>query len=383
MFLEIDSLSKHYGALTALDAVSLTVAEGEFVCFLGPSGCGKTTLLRCIAGLEPQDSGSLRQRGQDMSDQPPSARDFGIVFQSYALFPNLTVGKNIGYGLNGKRWSRAARTHRINEMLALVGLQGQQDKFPAQLSGGQQQRVALARALAPGPSMLLLDEPLSALDARVRERLRHEVKDLQRRLGVTTIMVTHDQEEALTMADRVVVMHAGRIAQIGTPTEIYDRPVDPFVADFVGTMNLLHGRADNDHMLLVGKQWRIRPTAPLPIDAADEAEVVCCIRPRYLRLTREPCQAPNACVVRLLAIDYLGAHYRLTVRPDGCDELDLRVDLSPEQLVALAPAVDERLTLHLAPEALHFFTTEPHAAAALSAQPIGNAADATASSSRA
>jgi len=355
MFLEIENLTKRFGATSALDAVSLTVSEGEFVCFLGPSGCGKTTLLRCIAGLAMQDAGRLRQRGDDISDQPPSARDFGIVFQSYALFPNLTVEKNIGYGLTGKRWGRVARTARVAEMLALVGLDGEQRKYPAQLSGGQQQRVALARALAPRPSMLLLDEPLSALDAKVRERLRREVKDLQRRLGVTTIMVTHDQEEALTMADRVVVMNAGRIAQIGTPNEIYDRPVDPFVADFVGTMNLLTVHGEADGALRIGEHWCVRPATGRPLPCVDGKRVACCIRPRHLTLGRGPCTAPNACAARLVSVEYLGASYRVSVRPDGCGELVLRVDLAPEQLAALAPVRDERLTLHLSPEALHFF----------------------------
>jgi iron(III) transport system ATP-binding protein len=363
MFLEIDKLSKRFGATAALDAVSLMVAEGEFICFLGPSGCGKTTLLRCIAGLERHDAGTLRQRGADISAQPPAARDFGIVFQSYALFPNLTVEKNIGYGLTGRRWGRAARDDRVADMLSLVGLDGEQGKYPAQLSGGQQQRVALARALAPRPSMLLLDEPLSALDAKVRERLRREVKDLQRHLGVTTIMVTHDQEEALTMADRIVVMDAGRVAQIGTPSEIYERPVDAFVADFVGTMNLLSVQCEADGALRIGECWRVRPTHALPHAAGGAAGLACCVRPRHLTLARQTVgEVPDACAARVVTVEYLGAHYRVSVRPDGCGELLLRVDLTPEQLTALAPVHDERLTLQLPPDALHFFPAESTAA---------------------
>ncbi len=214
-----------------------TINEGEFVCFLGPSGCGKTTLLRAIAGLDPQTSGTIHQAGRDISALPPSQRDFGIVFQSYALFPNLTVAKNVGYGLENRKMKRADIDKRVAELLATVGLSDQAAKYPSQLSGGQQQRVALARALATSPGLLLLDEPLSALDAKVRVHLRKEIKDLQNRLNVTTIMVTHDQEEALTMADRIVVMKSGLIEQVGTPAEIYGEPVNRFVADFIGTMN--------------------------------------------------------------------------------------------------------------------------------------------------
>ena len=233
-------VTKRFGAFTALDDVSLDVEKGKFVCFLGPSGCGKTTLLRAIAGLEAQDAGSIEIAGRDVSHLPPAQRDFGIVFQSYALFPNLTVAQNVGYGLVNRRKARARdRGTRAPSCWTLVGLPEQGAKYPVQLSGGQQQRVALARALASSPSLLLLDEPLSALDARVRVRLRDEIKTLQRRLGVTTIMVTHDQEEALAMADRIVVMNHGRVEQVGSPAEIYGRPATAFVADFVGAMNIL------------------------------------------------------------------------------------------------------------------------------------------------
>ena len=239
MHLRVSAVTKRFGAFTALDAVSLEVEKGRLVCFLGPSGCGKTTLLRVIAGLEAQDAGSIEIAGRDVSHLPPAQRDFGIVFQSYALFPNLTVTQNVGYGLVNRRMGRRQIAERVSELLALVGMPEQGTKYPAQLSGGQQQRVALARALASSPSLLLLDEPLSALDARVRVRLRDEIKTLQRRLGITTIMVTHDQEEALAMADRIVVMNRGRVEQVGTPAETYGRPASAFVADFVGAMNML------------------------------------------------------------------------------------------------------------------------------------------------
>ena len=240
-YLRIERLTKKFGGFTALDDISLDVHEGEFVCFLGPSGCGKTTLLRAIAGLDVQTAGMVEQAGADISALPPSERDFGIVFQSYALFPNMTVTRNVAYGLESQGRSRSEIRDRVRELLALVGLPDQSDKYPAQLSGGQQQRIALARAIATSPGLLLLDEPLSALDAKVRARLRYEVKALQRRLGITTIMVTHDQEEALTMADRIVVMNDGVIEQAGAPTEIYSEPASVFVADFIGIMNFIAG----------------------------------------------------------------------------------------------------------------------------------------------
>ena len=251
-YLRIGRLTKKFGEFTALADVSLDVREGEFVCFLGPSGCGKTTLLRAIAGLDIQTTGTVEQAGADISALPPSERDFGIVFQSYALFPNMTVTRNVAYGLESQRRARAEVRDRVRELLELVGLPDQGDKYPAQLSGGQQQRIALARAIAMSPGLLLLDEPLSALDAKVRTRLRYEVKALQRRLGITTIMVTHDQEEALTMADRIVVMNDGVIEQVGSPTEIYSEPASMFVADFIGTMNFVAAEVTGDEEVAAG-----------------------------------------------------------------------------------------------------------------------------------
>ena len=253
-YLRIGRLTKKFGEFTALDDVSLDVYEGEFVCFLGPSGCGKTTLLRAIAGLDVQTAGAVEQAGVDISALPPSERDFGIVFQSYALFPNMTAARNVAYGLESQGRSRAEIRDRVRELLALVGLTDQGGKYPAQLSGGQQQRIALARAIATSPGLLLLDEPLSALDAKVRARLRREVKALQRRLGVTTIMVTHDQEEALTMADRIVVMNDGVIEQAGTPTEIYREPASIFVADFIGAMNFIAGEVTGTGEVTGGRE---------------------------------------------------------------------------------------------------------------------------------
>ena len=254
-YLKIENLWKAFGDFYALKDISLEVHRSEFVCFLGPSGCGKTTLLRAIAGLDIQTTGSVFQDGKDISALPPSERDFGIVFQSYALFPTLTVEKNIAFGLENSGIARPDIDRRVTELLALVGLPEQAKKYPAQLSGGQQQRIALARAIAMSPGLLLLDEPLAALDAKVRVHLRHEVKDLQRKLGVTTIMVTHDQEEALAMADRIVVMNHGVIEQVGSPTEVYREPVSLFVADFIGETNQLDCQADRKGQgIKVGKQ---------------------------------------------------------------------------------------------------------------------------------
>ncbi|RYY66302.1 MAG: putative 2-aminoethylphosphonate ABC transporter ATP-binding protein, partial [Comamonadaceae bacterium] len=241
-FLELRHIRKEFGAFTALHDINLQICKGEFVCFLGPSGCGKTTLLRIIAGLEVQTSGEVLQAARDISVLPPALRDYGIVFQSYALFPNLSVADNVGYGLVNRKTPRAEIARRVGELVKLVGLPGSETKYPAQLSGGQQQRIALARALATSPGLLLLDEPLSALDALERVRLRSEIRALQQKLGVTTIMVTHDQEEALAVADRIVVMNHGVIEQVGTPEEVYREPASPFVADFVGKVNVLPGR---------------------------------------------------------------------------------------------------------------------------------------------
>jgi iron(III) transport system ATP-binding protein len=223
--------------VTALDGVSLAVDEGEFVCFLGPSGCGKTTLLRIIAGLEMPDAATITLDGRDLMRVPARLRNFGIVFQSYSLFPNLTVARNIAYGLACRGWDAGASRARVEAMLELVNLRDYAERRPHQLSGGQQQRVALARALAPQPRVLLLDEPLSALDAKVREDLRTEIKALQSALRVTTVMVTHDQHEAMELADRIVVMNRRAIEQVGPPRELYDRPANRFVADFLGRMN--------------------------------------------------------------------------------------------------------------------------------------------------
>src|SRR5450631_1622706 len=236
----MEGLRRHYGPVVALDGLDLTMAPGELVALLGPSGCGKTTTLRLVAGLEDADAGRITVGGKDVIHLPASKRDMGMVFQAYSLFPHMTVRQNVAFGLRLRKVSKEDRDRRALQMLELVGLTEQADRYASQISGGQQQRVALARALAIEPKVLLLDEPLSALDAKVRAQLRDEIRRIQLELGVTTVFVTHDQEEALSMADRVGVMRAGQLEQCAAPAELYDRPATPFVAEFVGSMNRLH-----------------------------------------------------------------------------------------------------------------------------------------------
>jgi putative spermidine/putrescine transport system ATP-binding protein len=241
-YLELENVTKDFGAFAALKGISLSVEEGEFVSILGGSGCGKTTTLRIVAGFEQATSGGVRLGGRDLSPIPPEKRELGFVFQHYALFPNMTVRRNISFGLKGTGLSRAETDKRVDDLLSLVRMEEFGHRYPRELSGGQQQRVALARALARRPKVLLLDEPLSALDAKIRVHLRGELRAIQRDLGVTTLYVTHDQEEALSLSDRVVLMKDGAIEQIGTPSELYNRPATEYAASFIGTVNSLDGR---------------------------------------------------------------------------------------------------------------------------------------------
>ncbi len=276
--LRLDAVSKRFGSLAAVDAVDLAVPQGRFVCLLGPSGCGKTTLLRMIAGLEAPSAGRVLLDGADITGLPAHKRDFGMVFQSLALFPHMTVAENIAYALAIRGVDRPARQARVTELLELIQLPDIAERQVAQLSGGQRQRVAIARALAVDPRLFLLDEPLSALDAKLREALQVELRLLQRRLGVTTILVTHDQREAMTMADTIVVMQGGRVQQVGSPLEIYRRPANAFVADFIGTSNLLDGEARGDgRIALPGGELRV-PGAP------EGGALTLSIRPEELRL---------------------------------------------------------------------------------------------------
>jgi iron(III) transport system ATP-binding protein len=345
-FLELRHLRKDFGAFTALADVELGIARGEFVCFLGPSGCGKTTLLRIIAGLEVQSSGEVWQGGRDISRLPPAQRDYGIVFQSYALFPNLSVAQNVAYGLVNRRTARAQVQQRVTELLKLVGLPGSERKYPAQLSGGQQQRVALARALATSPALLLLDEPLSALDALERVRLRQEIRALQQKVGVTTVMVTHDQEEALAVADRIVVMNAGRIEQVGTPMEIYREPATPFVADFVGKANVLPAK-------LRGGQLEVGDLR-IPYQGQDrDARVY--LRPEDVLARPISPGDPHVFDGSIERIDFLGSYCHVHVASPALQPNKLTVYLSLNYLSETSLAVGSPLRLKLLPERLKVF----------------------------
>ena len=352
-YLKVENLTKMFGDFTALTDISLDVYESEFICFLGPSGCGKTTLLRAIAGLDIQTTGRIEQAGKDISALPPSERDFGIVFQSYALFPNLTIYKNVAYGLENKGMAKPDIDARVRELLELVGLPDQGKKYSAQLSGGQQQRVALARALATSPGLLLLDEPLSALDAKVRAHLRHEIKELQHKLGVTTIMVTHDQEEALTMADRLVVMNHGVIEQVGTPHEIYADPASPFVADFIGTMNFLDAQIAGSGKVRLGD-------AELAADDADGLDagspVTVCIRPEDVTTRGVNAETPNAINATVAELEFLGSVNRATMSVNGAGELQFRADFSANLMRDLTIEEGKSVYVAFPPESLHVFT---------------------------
>jgi iron(III) transport system ATP-binding protein len=351
-YLRARDLTKRFGGFTALKSVGLEVQKGEFVCFLGPSGCGKTTLLRAIAGLDPQDEGTIEMAGRDVSRLPPAARDFGIVFQSYALFPNLSVFDNVAYGLVNRRRSKGEIAARVRDLLALVGLHDQGSKYPVQLSGGQQQRVALARALATSPGLLLLDEPLSALDARVRVRLRDEIKALQRRLGVTTIMVTHDQEEALAMADRIVVMNQGVIEQVGSPAEIYRHPASAFVADFVGAMTFLDAEVIGPKRLRIGN---------MEIACADDrglergTPVSIGLRPEEIRVRNIEGATPNQLATTVSLIDFLGPFCRARLELQGAPGVALLADFSANLMRDLGVVEGQTLTVALPPESLRVF----------------------------
>jgi iron(III) transport system ATP-binding protein len=323
--LQLRDIHKTFGAYQALDGVSLDVSAGELVCLLGPSGCGKTTLLRCIAGLERQDGGGIFFGDRDVSTLPPQARDYGILFQSYALFPNLTVAQNIGYGLAGN--SRETLRARVAEMLELVGLKGSEQKYPGQLSGGQQQRVALARALAPAPKLLLLDEPMSALDARVREHLCGELRRLQKSLGITTVMVTHNQDEAMLMADRIAVINHGRVEQYATPQEIYRAPATPFVAEFVGQGNWLPYERDGEHARVGALNLRLHGVRP-----AERGRLFC--RPEAV-VINPLMHEDNLFSAQMREITYLGNRCRLSFELDALPGHTLLAELAPEAMPRL------------------------------------------------
>jgi len=349
-YLRLQGIRKSFGSFQALRDIDLTISRGEFVCFLGPSGCGKTTLLRIIAGLETQTAGRILQGERDISLLPPADRDYGIVFQSYALFPNLSVADNVSYGLVNRRDAKATIAARVDELLKLVGLPGSGAKFPAQLSGGQQQRIALARALATAPGLLLLDEPLSALDALERVRLRQEIRSLQQKLGVTTIMVTHDQEEALSVADRIVVMNHGAIEQVGTPLAVYRDPATPFVADFVGKINVLSGRLHPGRDLRIGSN---RFACEHDTDHARDVKVY--LRPEDVLARPISAGDPNVFDGAIDKIEFLGSYCLVRVNAESIGNEPLTVYLSLNYLAEQGLSVGSRLPFKVLPERMRFF----------------------------
>jgi putative spermidine/putrescine transport system ATP-binding protein len=309
-FLNLRDISKVFGSVAAVEDFNLDVEKGEFVSFLGPSGCGKTTTLRMIAGFELPTTGQITLDGEDITYKSPNQRNVGMVFQSYALFPNLTIGQNIGFGLQIRKLPKEEINQRIDEMLELVHLESHKDKYPYQLSGGQQQRIALTRALAIKPRVLLLDEPLSALDAKIRVELRLEIRRIQQTLGITTIYVTHDQEEALLISDRVVVMSQGHIEQIGSPDRIYNYPSTEFVAQFVGQLNLLpvtDVNLENGTCRIMGQPVKFEHTPGRVV--SDTPRLA--IRPEELQLGTG--EGRNALTGRVESVLFLGAVVRLRI----------------------------------------------------------------------
>jgi spermidine/putrescine ABC transporter ATP-binding subunit len=316
--LEVRDLTKRYSETVAVGPVSFTAAEGEFVSLLGPSGCGKTTTLRCIAGFETPDDGDVTVDGQSLLGRPPHRRDVGLVFQNYALFPHLTVFENVAFGLRLRRRPADEIARRVDEVLRLVDLVGLDARHPAQLSGGQQQRVALARCLALEPRVLLLDEPLSNLDLKLRLQMRTEIRKLQRRLGKTAIYVTHDQGEALALSDQIVVMSRGRVEQIGTPRAIYETPRTRFVADFIGASNLFAGRvASAAAGRVVVRVGDVSLVSAHGGDVAVDQAVTILIRPERVRLVAPERAESNALPARVLDVVYLGEDIQITAEAEG------------------------------------------------------------------
>jgi putative 2-aminoethylphosphonate ABC transporter ATP-binding protein len=348
----LENVCKDFGSLVALSNVSITIEPGEFVCFLGPSGCGKTTLLRIITGFEQATSGNIIYGGKLINDIIPQKRDFGIVFQSYALFPNMTVNQNIAFGLKMRKMPQKLIDERVKEMLNLLGLTGWEKHYPSQLSGGQQQRVALGRAIAIKPHVLLLDEPLSALDAKIRVRLRTVIKRLQHELEITMIYVTHDQEEALALADRVVIMRNGQFRQIGSPWEIYKRPQTSFVAEFVGTSNFIAG-TKKDGRVEFG-QFELMVSG---IDDVDGEALYLAIRPENIEIVGvtipgENCTPSNIIEVAVEVVNFLGAVVRITFLLEGEEML---VELQEKEFEKISLKRGDKIRLYFPPDAFHVY----------------------------
>jgi putative spermidine/putrescine transport system ATP-binding protein len=339
----LSRLSCSFGRVLALDGLTLEIAPGELVALLGPSGCGKTTALRVVAGLEDADAGRVEVGGKDITAVPTSSRDMGMVFQAYSLFPHMTARQNVEFGLQLRRIPRGRRRARAAEMLDLVELSDHADRYAHQMSGGQQQRVALARALAIEPQVLLLDEPLSALDAKVRVQLRDEIRRIQLEVGTTTLFVTHDQEEALAIADRVGVMRAGNLEQLASPQDLYSRPATPFVADFVGLTNRLHATVERDHASLLGT------SVPLLPGSTRSGSAFVLIRPESIEVTADPTGRATVVLAsflgstgRLHAVTESGETVLAQIDNDAVATFNPgdRVTLIPRPNPALAVAVD-------------------------------------------
>lgn len=325
--IQVSGVVKRYGATTAVDDVSFNVAQGEFVSLLGPSGCGKTTTLRMIAGFVEPTAGAFRVNDRDVTRLPPEKRELGFVFQNYALWPHMTVAENVGFGLKLRKKSRTFISEKIAESLSVTGLSGYEDRLPRELSGGQQQRVALARALALEPQVLLMDEPLSNLDRALRVTMRRELKELQARMKMTTLYVTHDQEEALSLSNRVVIMNKGKVEQIAAPYELYENPATSFVADFVGITNFLEGSAVGVDGGSTGVRLRtgqvLRAVAKTAVKPG--AEVRALIRPERVTLTTTPVEGENVLSGQVILSEYFGAVLRYSVRLDGGEILRAEV----------------------------------------------------------
>ena len=352
-FLGLTGIQKKFGDVAAVLDFNLEAQKGEFVSFLGPSGCGKTTTLRMIAGFEKPTAGQIKIDGKDITYTSPNQRNVGMVFQSYALFPNMSVADNIGFGLKVRKRSKAEIDKRVNELISLIHLEGRADRYPWQMSGGQQQRVALARALAIEPQVLLLDEPLSALDAKIRIVLRKEIRAIQRQLGITTVYVTHDQEEALSLSDRVVVMSDGRVEQIGTPSEIYNFPKTAFVASFVGTLNLVNaGVIDAGLGRLSVEGQEVRSSKAVGSDSVD-GRVTLALRPEGISLG-EGSAGSNRLRGTVEDINFLGSIVRIRLRlgegTNGEPPAIIALDTFNEPHLAL-PDVGEAVTFSFPPEA--------------------------------
>ena len=343
---EVRNVVKTYGkgarAVNALNTVSLSIRTGEFFTLLGPSGCGKTTLLRCIAGFETPTAGTILLSDRDITACPPNKRPVNTVFQSYALFPHMTVAENVGFGLQMQGKPRAAVADTVTKMLALVKLDALADRRPQQLSGGQQQRVALARALAPAPEVLLLDEPLSALDLKLRKEMQSELKRLQHETGITFIFVTHDQEEALTMSDRIGVMQGGHLLQIGTPRDIYNCPVNRFVADFIGETNFLTGTVENG-----GVRLRSGEMVAAPVDGRS-GTLTLTVRPEQVRIVSEPTVGDLSATLR--DITYFGTDTHCHLQLGDGAQVVARLQSPPSGETGLEPG--DKVSIRLTPGAV-------------------------------